>query len=54
MPVFSYRAQSEAKDNQELLTDQYIKLQMTKGRFGGKSFFVYFCLFFNPTFTISN
>jgi len=29
--INSYRAQSEAKDNQELLTDQYIKLQMTKG-----------------------
>jgi len=29
--IESYRAQSQAKDNEALLTDQYIKLQMTKG-----------------------
>ena len=29
--IQSYRAKSSAKDNEALLTDQYIKLQMTKG-----------------------
>ena len=29
--INSYRAKSSAKDNEALLTDQYIKLQMTKG-----------------------
>ena len=29
--IHSYRAKSSAKDNEALLTDQYIKLQMTKG-----------------------